>query len=1102
MMHRNIFLSLRTSMLSVWLLCVAILLVPSHGAAQTTFGTITGSAADPTGSVISGAAVMARNESTGFTYNTTTSASGVYILPNLLPGHYTLRVEAKTFQPFVISGINLNANQTANIDAPLRVGTGDTYVEVRGSESVLNTQTASLSTVLTSEQIEQMPLITRQKGDEGVYGHAFFNTGVSNARCQSCSIIANGARYMDQQPTVDGITVMSSMDAVGGSTVQPGLEGMGEVDVILANASAQFSQPVQLAMVRKGGTNAFHGGLFYNYNGSRFNAANYFSRSVPFRVYNNFGASLGGPILENKLFFFGDYEGSRESTAVIDTLNVPLPAWRTGDFSSLTTPLIDPHTHLPYAGNQIPSNQISPVSQKIQSLYFLTPNYGAPNLQAGNYRALFHPGNNGVTNYNRFDTRVDFRPSERDSFYSGFSYSRMPISAYVAPVIPPFSFRTSLRVASSGVFAWTHAVNANLLNEFRIGFARDNNQIKTPIVGDTILSQVGITGIPITGIPTYPVFSVTGITSPNVVPNFGGVTTNFELTDNVSWVHKNHLVKAGFDVIRDRNSSFYYGGSVYGTYSFTGAFTGSPYADFLLGVPQSTSRTTPVPTPHWVGDWWGAYIEDQWKPTSRLTVNAGIRWEGQGPYSEKKGLIYNFNPASGSLVVPAKALPLVSKLFPSNIPIQTAEQAGYPSTNLVDKHFAYFYPRLGIAYRPFGDNTVIRGGYAVYGLTTYGSAAGFMSGGPFSGSESFTNKFVNGSPLFSFPHPFLDAGTVASQSVNGINAHLGIGYFQQWSLTLEQQVAGFDLGGSYVGGNTTNLPYIRDLNQPRPSSQSFSSSSRPYPNYFSIAYADNGGVDNYNSLQLFAKRPYGKNLVVNAGFTLAKDLTNVQDNSGFGGSQIQDAYNLNSDYGNSGAYVGKNFFAQVVYTLPLGKGQKYLANSGKATDMLMGGWRMAWIVDKHSGFYFTPTLSGYDPSNTNSFTGRPDVIPGANPYAAHKTITRWLNPSAFKVPGCPDTTPLCSTPANVGRFGNASVNSLVGPGLTDVDLSLYKDVHFEERFVVKLNATATNVFNHPNFGVPAANIKSTGTYGVITGTAGDLYGQQSRYLNLGMRVQF
>jgi hypothetical protein len=1089
----------------MWLLLLLLTALVGARAVQgqTTFGTITGVAKDQTGSVIPNAAVTLTNEKTGFTYKSTTSNSGVYIVPNLLPGSYTLRVEAHGFEPSVTSGINLNANQTANVDAPLMVGgTGNTYVEVKGSQPILNTQTAALSTVLTPEQMEQMPLITRQKGDEGVYGYAFFNTGVSNARCQSCSIIANGARYLDQQPTVDGITVMSSMDSVGGSTVQPGLEGMGEVDVILSNASAEFSQPVQLAMVRKGGTNTFHGGFFYNYNGSRFNAANYFSTSVPFRVYNDFGASLGGPILKNKLLFFGDYEGSRESTAVIDTLNVPLPQWRTGDFSSLNTPLIDPHTQLPYAGNKIPSNQISSVSQNIQAMYFLAPNYGPPTLQAGNYRALFHPGNNGVTNYNRFDTRIDFRPSERNSFYGGFSYSRMPISAYVAPVIPPFSFRSSLRVASSGVVAWTHTVSTNLLNEFRVGFARDNNQIKTPVVGDNILSQVGIMGVPVIGIPTYPVFNVTGITSPNVVPNFGGVTTDFELTDNVSWVHKTHLVKAGFDVIRDRNSSFFYGGSVYGTYSFTGAFTGSPYADFLLGTPQSTSLTSPAPTPHWIGDWWAAHIEDQWKPTTRLTINIGLRWEAQEPYSEQKGLMYNFNPASGSLVVPQKALAQVSKLFPSNIPIQTAEQAGYPSTNLVDKHFANFYPRMGIAYRPYGDNTVIRGGYAMYGLTTYGSAAGFLSGGPFSGSESFTNKFVNGSPLFSFPHPFLDTGTIASQSVNGINPHLKIGYLQQWSLTLEQEIAGFDLGGSYVGARTSNLPYVRNLNQLEPGLALFSAARHPYPNYFSIAWADNGGVDNYNSLQLFAKKPYGKNLVVNAGFTWAKDLTNVQDNSSFGGSQIQDAYNLNGDYGNSSAYIGKNFFAQIVYTLPIGKGQMFLGNAGRTTDLLIGGWRMAWIVDKHSGFYFTPTFSGYDTSNTNSFTGRPDVVSGVSPYAAHKTITSWLNPSAFKIPGCPDTTPVCSTPSNVGRFGNASVNSLVGPGLTDVDLSLYKDIHLGEKIVSKFNATATNVFNHPNFGVPAANIKSTGTYGVVTSTAADLYGQQSRFLDFGMRVQF
>ena len=1087
----------------VCVLCALFVLCLTQGFAQTTFGTITGVARDPSGALLSRANVTILEEKTGFTYKGVTSASGVYIIPNLLPGSYTVVVEAPGFQTSRTTGVNLSASQTANVDASLLVaGTGNTTVEVRGSEPILNTQTASLSSVLTPAQMEQMPVITAQKGDEGVYGYAYFNTGVSNARCKSCSIIANGARYIDQQPTVDGITVMSSMDAVGGSTVQPGLQGMGEVNVILANASAQFSQPVQVAMVRKGGSNAFHGGLLYNYNGSHFNAADHFARSVPFRVYNNFGASLGGPILQNRLLFFGDYEGSRESTAVIDTLNVPLAPWRTGDFSSQATPIMNPYTGTPYVGNQIPSDQISAVSQKIQSLYFLQPNYGSPSLQAGNYRALFHPGNNGVTHYDRFDTRIDFRPSETNSFYAGYSYSHMPISAYIAPVIPPFSFRTSLRVATSGVLAWTRTLTANLLNEARIGFARDNNQIKSPVVGDNILAQVGITGVPVMGIPTYPAFSVNGLTSPGGVPNFGGITTNFELTDNVTWVRSAHLVKVGFDLIRDRNSSFYYGGSVYGTYRFTGAFTGSPYADFLLGLPQSTSLTSPAPKPHSVGDWWSAYVEDEWKATNRLTLTAGLRWEGQEPYSEKQDLIYNFNPASGALVVPADALARVSPLFPSNIPIQTAQQAGYPSRNLLDRHFFHFYPRLGVAFRPFGENTVVRAGYAIYDLTAYGSASGLMSGGPFAGSESFTNKMVNGKPLFKFPQPFLANGTIGSQNVNGINPHVSPGFMQQWSLTVEQQVASFDLGASYVGSGTEHLPYMRDLNQPQASTTPFSRSQQPYPNYFSVLWADNGGVDNYNSLQLYAKRPYGRNLVLNSGFTWAKDLTDVQDNSSFGGSPIQDSHHLGANYGNNGAYVARNFFAQAIYTLPFGRNQRFLNGSGSFADHVIGGWRLSAILEKHSGYYFTPSVSGIDSSNTNSFSERPDVVPGISPYAAQKSIAHWLNPAAFKIPGCPDSTPLCTNPQNVGRFGNARINSLVGPGLTDLDLSVYKDLHLGDRALLKLNITATNALNHPNYGLPAADLTTPGTYGVITSTAADLYGQQSRFVDFGMHLQF
>ena len=1034
-----------TKQLQLFVLLLAAAIASSAAFGQTTFGTITGVVKDATGSVVSGAVVTISNEGTNLSHKETTSPSGVYIQPNLLPGSYSIRVENPGFQLYVTTGVHLNADQTANVDVLLLVAnSGATSVEVTDTQSVLNTQTEMLSTVLVPTELQELPVITRQKGDEGVYGYAIFNPGVSDEEGSGYSIVANGSRYADQQSTVDGVTVMSLMDGVGGSTVQPGLEAVGEVDVMLSNVPAQFSQPVQIAMIHKAGTNDFHGATFENYNGSGFNARNYFATAVPFRVYNDFGVAVGGPIRKNKMFFFGDYEGSRESTAVIDTLNVPLPQWQTGNF--MNTTVMNPYTSEAFQNNQIPQGLISPVSQAIQKLYFLSPNYGAPGLQAGNYRNLFKPGNNGVTIYNRFDTRVDYTLSPRDMLYGAFSYNRMPINAYVAPVVPPFSFRTSLRVESTGIAAWTHTFNSSLLNEARFGFARDNNQIKNPIIGSSILDEVGITGVPNVGLSTYPIFSVTGLTSPYVVPYDIGITTNFEATDTLTWVHKSHLVKVGFDLIRDRNSASGYSNSVYGTYNFTGAFTGSPYADFLLGLPQTTSLTLPTPIPHWFGDWWGAFAQDQWKVSSNLTLNFGIRWEGQEPYSEQNGLIYNFDPATGSLVVPANGLAHINPLYPSYIPIVSAQSVGYPAQNLLDKHFVYFYPRFGFAYRPFGsEKTVVRGGYGVYSVTQYGGAAEKLSGGPFSGSESFTNKFTNGSPLFSFPQPFLATGTIASQSVGGINPHLRDAYIQQWNLTLERRVADYDFGGSYVGAKTTSLVYLRNLNQPVPSTTPFSNSELPYQNFHSVVWADNGATENYNAMQLFAKRPYGKNLIVNTGFTWAKDLTDAQgDSNSFGGSEIQNSYDLRAEYGNSEVYPGKDFFAQVLYTLPVGHGQALLSNIGTIADEVLGGWRTAWTVDAHSGYYFTPSISGYDTSNTNTLTERPDVVPGVSPYPQHKTINNWLNPAAFKIPGCPDTTPVCANPTDVGRFGDAGVDTLVGPRTADVDLSVFKTFRVRE----------------------------------------------------------
>ncbi|MGH9449334.1 MAG: carboxypeptidase regulatory-like domain-containing protein [Terriglobia bacterium] len=846
--------------------CCLFVVAPLAG--QTTFGTIAGTVTDQSGAVIPGATVVVVNEATGVERRADTSGAGVYAVPDLNPGSYRVSVEKTGFRTYEKTGAHLNANATVDVDARLAVAATGTVVEVTSAKPPLNTQTGTLSNVTLPTQLQQLPVITRQKGDEGLYGYELYNVGVSDQLCTGCGIVANGDRTggYHEQATVDGITVMSGLDGGGGSTVQTGIEATGEVSVQLANAPAEFSQPVQMTMVSKSGTNQFHGGAFEDYNGNGLNTRNFFSSGVPFRVYNDFGASFGGPIKRDKTFFFGDYEGSRESTAVIDTLNVPLPAWRSGDFSALSTTIINPYTGQPFPGNKIPPGMINPASQKLQLLYFpLLPNYGPAGLQAGNYRALLHPGNNGVTIYDKFDTRVDHNFSARDAVFTRFSYSRMPIHAYVSHSIPPFGFRTSLRVASSAVLSWTHTITPSLLNEARFGYARDNNQIKSPVTGSQILQQAGIQGVATSGIPTYPSFDVSGLTSPGGVPNFAGIGTNFEWTDNLNWVRGSHSLKFGFDVIRDRNSGYYYGGNVYGTYSFTGAFSGSPYADFLLGLPQSTSNTIPTPIGHLFSNWWSAYAQDQFKVTRNLTLNYGLRWEDQGPAYDNRGLLYNFDPKTGALVVTDQGLKRVNPQFPTNIPIVTATQAGYPANTLLENHLAYFYPRLGFAYRPFSsDRTVVRGAYGIYGM--YNNVTGDLEGGPYSGGESYTNKFVNGTPLFSFPDPFQTSGALPAEAVGGINPHLGIGYLQQWNLTVERQIGGFALGASYVGTHAVNLPYYYNLNQPLPGTAPFSASELAYPAYITVFWGDHGATDKYNALQLSAKRTYGKNLFLSRSF--------------------------------------------------------------------------------------------------------------------------------------------------------------------------------------------------------------------------------------------
>jgi hypothetical protein len=610
------------------------------------------------------------------------------------------------------------------------------------------------------------------------------------------------------------------------------MEGIEQVNMQLAGTPAEFAKAASITVVTKSGTNQFHGGAFESYNGNELNARTFFAGTVPFRVYHNFGGSIGGPIRKNKTFFFIDYEGGREAAVRVITANTPLAPWRTGDYSGLATKINDPETSQPFPGNSIPASRLDPMALKVQNFFYPLPNFGATTLQSGNWRGQ-KPGLTGYTDMDDFDVRADHNFSTKDVAYGRSSFRRLPKSTWDSNgTLPPVGPVNEVRTTRSAVASWTHTFSPTLLNEFRAGMTRMLDTFLPGLNGTDIIQQLGLQGIGVTNpVHTVPLFSITGITSTATSTTQSlSLDMNYEWTDNVSLTRGAHLLKFGFDAIRDQLSAVSWPQAVFGSYNFTGAYSGFGYADFLLGIPQTTSLTVATPKSYLRGTWWSLYAQDQFKVSRKWTLNYGLRWEWQGHYYDRNGDISSFDRASGAVVVPDNGLRNINPLYPKNIPIITASQAGFATNSLINNNKPHFYPRFGFAYKPFLDEkTVIRGGYGIYGDTLYGNAANGLRGGPFAGSQTFTNSLTNGVPLFSFPRPFLNSGTTATQNVLGINPDVRTPYSQQSNLTVERQVKDIGIRVAYVGTHSTALVYNANINQPVASTVSFSAKGRIYP---------------------------------------------------------------------------------------------------------------------------------------------------------------------------------------------------------------------------------------------------------------------------------
>ncbi len=1069
---------------------------------QGTVGTIVGTATAPDGTAISGVTVTVINEGTITTRTAITDQQGNYAVPDLNPGSYTVTIAAPGFAPLRDTGVVLTSQQTIRIDLPLKIGSVSTQVNVTIGAPVLDSQMSSISNTLSETDINKTStnLIGTVDGT-GDSGLLYFVYTLPAATGPDFAWSVAGSRGYEAYYNVDGITLNSAFfgNMVGPS--EPGFAIVQEVKYDSVNNKAEFGSLLNVTTITKSGTNQFHGTVFEHNSNDAVSAQNYFSTSKGKFNENNFGAGLGGPIFKNRLFFFGSFEGLLDSLPATVVGNLPTTAMRGGDFSSLLagpkpTVLTNPYTGQPFPNNQIPASLLStPASQSAQAwqkLFYPDPNFGPPDQYNANFRGTFPQ----TTYNNRYDIRLDANTSPNNSLFVRFSYDRASPEVLDSQLPPSvIGTRVQTRWNYQGVISDTWVITPNLFNVAKIGgFHTENDEdAKGPLFGQPLLDKIGITGFPvvpatIAGIPTL---SINNFTSPVQLTNQTPIEATGQVIDQLTYQRGNHTIKGGFEFRPQQVKRVNYPN--FGTFTFNGKETGFSYADFLLGLPQATSYKYGQNTIYARFHFINGFLQDDWRVTPNLVLNYGIRYDYDSAAVDKYNLISSFDPATGAIVVPslAAAEQYKNPAFPSQIPIESAQKAGFPMRSLRNAFPFAVYPRLGFAYS-IGKNTVIKGGYGVFNDDISGPTFTPLYQSPYGGTIGYTNSF-NGTtpgapcsvaapctPSITFNHPVNSQGQLGAVVLNSLAVNLRNPYVQQTNLTLEQNI-GFNtsLRLSYIGTFASDLLYNRNINQVHASTTAFNQANTPYPLYQLVYQTANGGIQNYNGFTAEVNRHLKQGLLFEAALTYSKELTDDPSETGQTGVVAENTYNLGRQYGNDQYSPRLGFVSNVIWSIPVGRGGLVLQDS-RLWGNILGGWQLSGGYFQHTGQYLTPTFAGADSSNTNQFSGTADRIGNPAPIGS-RSINNWFNPAAYAIP-------------KNGTFGNAGFGSLKGPGSSDFNLGIFKIFALPRKSSLDVSATFTNVLNHPNFGNPDVVVTDT-TAGKITSIQNDFYGPRSGLLS-------